>query len=264
MLPRKRNLITLIYIILLVSCVIHILSIIDAIFYPKLPTIKVYKRKLNDLEFPLSFRVCVEVDDEGENYQKVGYQNKNEFIKGRSIYNDSIFGWAGHTHNGSSMGAVKGFYLYIFICIDNIIFTDIIANLSSMYNWTKINPTVEIDRKKIRAENKNNNHDREKEGVVVTTITKNPLHSSNEDFPLQCKILDWDHSNVSVSPMKIRILFDQIKDENVSIRLLVEEKNKILRRRSMEKNLLTYFGPDIINENLSQGKVLNYMFSILL
>ena len=30
----------------------------------------------------------------------------------------------------------------------------------------------------------------------------------------------------------------------------------------MDKNLLSYNGPDIENENLSNGKIMNYMFSI--
>ena len=108
MLPRKRNLITFIYIILLVSCVIHIISIIYAIFYPKLPTIKVYKRKLNKLEFPLSFKICAEPSNEAKEYRKVGYRNKKDFINGRNKYNKSIFGWAGMKSDGSPFGTIEG------------------------------------------------------------------------------------------------------------------------------------------------------------
>ena len=97
--------------VLFMSCVVHILSIIDAIFYPKLPTIKVYKKKLNKLDFPLSFRVCVEVNNEATEYQKVGYENKIKFIKGQNKYNNSIIGWAGLKIDGSVFGRVEGQFL---------------------------------------------------------------------------------------------------------------------------------------------------------
>ena len=108
MLLPKRNVNYLIKIILLVSCVIHISSIIETIFYPNLPSIKVYKKKLSNLEFPLSFRVCVEVNNDAKEYQKVGYRNKYDFIRGKNLYNDSMIGWAGMKNDGYPFGIVGG------------------------------------------------------------------------------------------------------------------------------------------------------------
>ena len=94
--------------IFLVSCIVHGISIIHRIFYPKLPTIRVFKRNLTNMDFPLSFRICVEGDKELKLYEELGYDNKKEFIRGRSKYNDSIIGWAGHTRDGSPFATIEG------------------------------------------------------------------------------------------------------------------------------------------------------------
>ena len=135
-----------------------------------------------------------------------------------------------------------------------------ISNLSSVYNWTKIHPTIEVDYQKVISVNQTISTEMGKTKGVETIIIENPINLSNFEFPLQCKVLDWDHFNITEPPIEIRILFDQT--ENVTIRLYVEEKNKSLWKRHMDKNLLSYNGPDIENENLSNGKIMNYMFSI--
>ena len=108
MIPKGKKLIYLVNVVLLISCTIHVISIINSIFYPKLPTIRVFKRNLTDMEFPLSFKICAEGDKELKLYDRLGYHNKKEFIRGRSTYDDSIIGWAGHTSNGSTFGTVEG------------------------------------------------------------------------------------------------------------------------------------------------------------
>ena len=108
MIPKGKKLIYLVNVVLLISCTIHVISIINSIFYPKLPTIRVFKRNLTDMEFPLSFKICAEGDKELKLYEELGYDNKKEFIRGRSKYNDSIIGWAGHTRDGSPFATIEG------------------------------------------------------------------------------------------------------------------------------------------------------------
>ena len=38
----------------------------------------------------------------------VGYEDVKNYYYGRSFYNKSIMGWAGHTENGSTLGSVEG------------------------------------------------------------------------------------------------------------------------------------------------------------
>ena len=79
------------------------------ILYPDLPEIKVLKKDLKNIAFPLSFKLCVsEKHKSSDRYQKVGYHNDVDFFKGKSMFNDSLYGWSGHTENGSTFSNVQG------------------------------------------------------------------------------------------------------------------------------------------------------------
>ena len=90
---------------------IHICSIGYHILYPEVPEIVVYKRNLREVDFPMTFRLCVhELNDTRSRYQRFGYRHYGDFFRGRSMYNDSVYGWAGHSKNGSVLGNVEGTY----------------------------------------------------------------------------------------------------------------------------------------------------------
>ena len=44
-------------------------------------------------------------------YTEYGYKDNFEFFYGRSTHNSSIFGWNGHTENGSILSSIEGKYL---------------------------------------------------------------------------------------------------------------------------------------------------------
>ena len=135
-----------------------------------------------------------------------------------------------------------------------IIITDVASNISLLYNWTNLSSAIHLVFKK---KSKNNVAYKSFE---TSRIIRNTLNlSSSADFST-CKSLDLDELNVTEMPMEIRLFFN--KTENVSIRIIVEEKNKVLKKRFLEKNLLSYVGPQIRNDDLSKGKILNYLFSI--
>ena len=92
-----------------IICLVHISSITYFLIYPEFPDIRIYKRDLQDIEFPLSFKICVsDVIGADKRYKNFGYTNDFDFFAGESMYNSSMFGWSGHTENGSSVGTVKG------------------------------------------------------------------------------------------------------------------------------------------------------------
>lgn len=65
----------LIKLILLSICVINSCSVVYRIIYPTLPSQRVYKKDLKNIEFPLSFRICLhELTNSPERY-------KGRFIK---------------------------------------------------------------------------------------------------------------------------------------------------------------------------------------
>ena len=92
-----------------IICLAHISSITYFLIYPEYPDIKIYKRDLSDIEFPLSFKICVsDVNGADKRYTTFGYKGDYEFFSGKSMYNSSMYGWSGHTENGSSLGTVRG------------------------------------------------------------------------------------------------------------------------------------------------------------
>ena len=108
---------------------IHISSIGYFTLYPEVPEIVVSKKNLNEIEFPMTFRLCVfELRDTVSRYQQFGYAHYNDYFRGQSMYNKTLYGWAGHDQNGSVLGNVEGemlneiflsifnsFYIYIYL-----------------------------------------------------------------------------------------------------------------------------------------------------
>ena len=94
---------------IILSCASHICFLFYNTVYPDLPDIKVYQRSLEEVEFPLSFLVCVhEMVHVSGRYKKLGYSNYADFYFGRSRFNGSIYGWGGHMENGTTFGSVEG------------------------------------------------------------------------------------------------------------------------------------------------------------
>ena len=79
--------------------------------YPEEPSVKTYKKDLKDIDFPMTLRLCLQletIDGNDKNIKPFGYRNIREYFRGKSVYNDSIMGWAGHLENHSSLGSVEG------------------------------------------------------------------------------------------------------------------------------------------------------------
>ena len=78
---------------------------------PEEPSVKSYKKKLGDIDFPMILRLCLQLEDLDGNdtrLMSIGYENIRKYFKGNSYYNDSVIGWAGHTEKGSTVGSVEG------------------------------------------------------------------------------------------------------------------------------------------------------------
>ena len=94
---------------LVMFCLVHISMNGYYILHPDLPAIRVYKKNLQDIDFPLAFKLCAtETRDTFARYNNVGYVDDFDFFLGRSMYNASLFGWTGHTVNGSTFADVEG------------------------------------------------------------------------------------------------------------------------------------------------------------
>ena len=92
---------------------IHVLLIGENLLFPGNPNVRIERKDLMDIKFPLAFKLCVSSQndaDQFENYEKFGYNSSYDFFRGISMFNESMLGWNGHTRNNSILGSVKGQY----------------------------------------------------------------------------------------------------------------------------------------------------------
>ena len=80
--------------------------------HPKYPDVRIYTDDVKNIEFPLSFRLCIDQRNESR-FHNFGYADLTTFYRGRSMYNDSVYGWFGHRMNGSTFGGPDGKINYI-------------------------------------------------------------------------------------------------------------------------------------------------------
>ena len=83
--------------------------------HPDLPSLRVSENNLKDIDFPVAFRICVtEIENNTKRYKDVGYEGEYAFFNGKRMYEPkNLYGFAGHTNNGSTISDVQGrYFLY--------------------------------------------------------------------------------------------------------------------------------------------------------
>ena len=66
------------------------------------------QKKLNDIEFPVVFKFCFKNSFDLSKLKESGYSSVWDYFEGKSRYNDSIYGWAGHSADGSVGAGIEG------------------------------------------------------------------------------------------------------------------------------------------------------------
>ena len=66
------------------------------------------ERSLDSIDFPVLFKICIKPAFHTSELYKAGYENIWHYFMGQSRYNKSVFGWGGHTDNGSIIGTAGG------------------------------------------------------------------------------------------------------------------------------------------------------------
>ena len=95
---------------------VHAAIIAYSISFPSNPSIKVYKKDLKDIAFPIALKLCVEErTDFHKRYRDLGYDSVYKFFRGMSIYESHWLGWSGHSSNGdgTTLGSVYGNHLFL-------------------------------------------------------------------------------------------------------------------------------------------------------
>ena len=95
--------------VLAVACLSHIGINAYNTLYPEIPSLKVYEKELGNIDFPVSFKLCVrEISNITKRYKNYGYDEPFDFFLGIRFFEESYYvGWNGDFVNGSS-GHVKG------------------------------------------------------------------------------------------------------------------------------------------------------------
>ena len=107
----KRNFTRLLNIILITSCIIHVVFIFYNNSNPAIPEIILHNKNIMDVNMPLSFIFCLKntnTELEEKKYREAGYDSYLRFFAGTSMFNESVVGWLGHMENGSTYNSLEG------------------------------------------------------------------------------------------------------------------------------------------------------------
>ena len=86
---------------------------------------------LDQMDLPVLFKICISPPANLTLLKSVGYKNLMSYILGRSAYNASIYGWAGHTPEGSPLYRDAGGEMFSQTRNDSIVFTELTRRLFS-------------------------------------------------------------------------------------------------------------------------------------
>ena len=114
----RNNLSKIFNILLIISCIVHIIFIFYNNSHPAIPEIIIKNKKIIDVDMPLSFIFClrnINSDLENEKYKKAGYDSIYRFFSGTSMFNESVVGWLGHTENGLTYDSSEGIFNFCYI-----------------------------------------------------------------------------------------------------------------------------------------------------
>ena len=93
-----------------IALIIHVFMVAYGMIYPNIPSVRVFKKSINQIDFPVSIKICATEDRERDikRHSGSGYTRSFKFFLGQSMFNRSLIGWKGHTKNGSTIGSTQG------------------------------------------------------------------------------------------------------------------------------------------------------------
>ena len=108
------------YYLIRVGCLLAFLTQISILIYdmiyPTRTLTATQKVDFADIEFPLVFKVCIKPGFNETEVRNLGYLNSGTYLAGISMFNESTFGWAGHSGEGGIVSNVSGNYINWVTC----------------------------------------------------------------------------------------------------------------------------------------------------
>ena len=100
-----------------IAFLVHITIIGYNLKYPDHPSFMTYNQDLKDLQFPMTFKICIQsMENLFDRHNKIGYADDRKLFSGESTFSKTLYGWAGHTKNQSTLFSSFNGLLYYFIC----------------------------------------------------------------------------------------------------------------------------------------------------
>ena len=243
-----KNMKIVINICLLVMSIVHISLILKESLNPEIPSLQINHKNIEDIQFPIVFKVCVheEFEENGmfrennDKFNKFGYENKIKFDAGESMFNSGLFGWNGHSENGSSLG---------------ILTQEILMNVT--IDWSNI-----IERISFYAGD-----------VKIPDINGSELKWSTYDQYPSCQIIDLSSERrISNKPLDQIIIFfnwnlfspDSLILERKKYCVEVFILDKQLKTRRFAKSLMmSYQGPKLSFTDPEETKLMLKLYQTL-
>ena len=118
----------LINIACILAAIIQLGFIIESFIKPTLMNTSVKEIDLQDIDFPIEIKICAQPGFNETALNEMGYQQGIwSYFFGRSRFNSSIIGWAGHTSDFGVMGSVEE----VFNMVSN-------HNIEDIINWSVV------------------------------------------------------------------------------------------------------------------------------
>ena len=100
-----------IYICCTLALVYHIGNLLEGYINPTVTNTVVEEKDIEDMDFPLIFKICIKPGLNLSASEELGYSGSPyDYFAGKSKFNHTIFGWAGHSENSTILEDVKNIY----------------------------------------------------------------------------------------------------------------------------------------------------------
>ena len=95
-----------------IAFTIHAIINLYITLNPQETVLRFEPRNLDDIEFPVVFKICLNPAFKIDKIKLAGYSSLQDYFLGKSKYHRTNFhGWAGHYENGSIISSVEGILL---------------------------------------------------------------------------------------------------------------------------------------------------------
>ena len=214
-----------------VAFLVHIVTIGYDMIFPNNPSVRIYEKELREIDFPITFKLCVKDSNDILRYNRMGYSDESRFFYGISKFNRYTYGWNGHTANMSTIGSVQGKSPDLEQNLICKTCSDILRNVS-LY-W----PTI-LSRVQVRTKSKDK--------ILKEGWQMNWSQVPSSSGSSTCQVLDIHDILNNSSPLIISFYFDHsIEQRNLSVSLNIEDQKKALVKRNLRSHSQDYIGPQI-------------------